>query len=173
MTDLELLSSRLQILENRFRTIKVLAVIACIVVVALVLMGQAPSPLPRVPLTIRQIDGLPEGAQARQAVENEVRAHQIILVDQKGKERASLVADNAGSAFLIMSDTAGKTRVNLSVSNDGPTLTFLDPSGQIRTILGSTTVVPSHVNDNGVAEVAPPSSIVLFDSKGKLLFRTP
>ena len=38
MTDLELLSSRLQILENRFRTIKVLAVIACIVVVALVLM---------------------------------------------------------------------------------------------------------------------------------------
>jgi len=33
--------------------------------------------------------------------------------------------------------------------------------------------VPSHVTDNGIAELAPPSSIVLFDSKGKLLFRTP
>jgi len=94
-------------------------------------------------------------------------------VDDKGKERASLVCDNTGSVFLVMSDKAGKTRVNLSVGNDGPTLTFLDSSTQIRTILGSTTVVPSHVNDNGVAELAPPSSIVLFDSKGKLLFRTP
>jgi len=102
-----------------------------------------------------------------------VRTHHIILLDDKGTERASLVSDNAGSVFLVMSDRAGKARVNLSVSNDGPALTFVDPSGQARTILGSTTAVPSHVTDNGIAEVAPPSSIVLFDSRGKLLFRTP
>jgi len=71
-----------------------------------------------------------------------------------------------------MSDRAGKARVNLSVGNDGPALTFLDPSGQARTILG-TTAVPSHVYDNGIAELAPASSIVLFDKNGKLLFRTP
>ena len=173
MTDLELLSSRLQTVEKRFRRITVIAVIACIVIAALVLMAQAPSPLPRVPLTIRHPDELPEGAQARQTAQDEVRAHQIILVDEKGKERASLVADNAGSVFLIMADSAGKTRVNLSVSNDGPSLVFFDRAGQARTILGSTTVVPSHVNYNGIAELAPSSSIVLFDSKGKLLFRTP
>ncbi len=173
MTDLELLSRRLQTLEDRFRKIKVLAVIACIVIAALALMGQAPSPLPRLGPTIRPVDQLPERVQTRQTVEDEVRARQIILVDDKGKERASLVCDNTGSVFLVMSDKAGKTRVSLSVGNDGPTLTFLDSSTQIRTILGSTTVVPSHVNDNGVAELAPPSSIVLFDSKGKLLFRTP
>jgi hypothetical protein len=173
MSELELLSNRVRTLENRFRNIKLLSAVACIAVAALGFMRQAPSPLPRVPLTIRQVDQLPEGAQARQVVQDEVRAHQIILVDEKGKERASLVADNAGSMFLVMADSAGKTRVNLSVSNDGPSLVFLDPSGQARTILGSTTLVPSHVNDNGIAELAPPSSIVFFDTKGKLLFRTP
>ena len=171
MTDLELLSSRLQTLEGRFRRIKILALIACIGVAALVLMGQAPLPGPRLRPPTRQVDELP--AQSRQTVEHEVRARHIILVDDKGTERASLVSDNAGSVFLVMADKAGRTRVNLSVSNDGPALTFLDPSGQVRTILGSTTAVPSHVTDNGIAELAPPSSIVLFDSKGKLLFRTP
>jgi hypothetical protein len=116
---------------------------------------------------------LKEIVHGRQTVEDEVRAHQIILVDWNGKERASLVADNAGSVFLVMSDRSGKARVNLSVSNYGSFFTFLDPSGQARTILGSTTTMPSHVNDNGIAELAPPSSIVFFDSKGKLLSRTP
>ena len=173
MTDLESLSGRLQTLEGRFRRIKVLAVIACIGVAALMLMGQASLPGPRLRPSIRQVDELPEQGLSRQSVENEVRARHIILVDDKGTERASLVSDNAGSVFLVMSDRAGKARVNLSVSNDGPALTFVDPSGQARTILGSTTAVPSHVTDNGIAEVAPPSSIVLFDSRGKLLFRTP
>jgi hypothetical protein len=136
-------------------------------------MGQAPSPLPRNTPALRTEDPLSERVQGRKTVENEVRAHQIILVDDNGTERASLVTDNAGSVFIMMADKAGRARVNLSVSNDGPTLTFLDPSGQARTILGSTTAVPSHVNDNGIAELAPPSSIVFFDSKGKLLFRTP
>jgi hypothetical protein len=153
---------------------KLLAVIASIVIAALLLMGQAPSPLRRNTPPFRAYDQLPERTQIRQTIEQyEVRAQQITLVDDKGKERASLVTDNAGSVFLMMADKAGKARINLSVSNDGPTLTLLDPSGQARTILGSTTLVPSHVNDNGIAEVAPPSSIVFFDSKGKLLSRTP
>ena len=173
MTDFELLSRRLQALENRFRRLRLVAAIACIVVAALLLMGQAPSPLQRKGPTLRTEDPLADRTQSRQTVEDEVRARQIILMDDKGKERASLVTDNSGSIFLVMSDRNGKTRVNLSVSNDGPTMTFFDPSGQARTILGSTTAVPSHVNDNGIAEPAPPSSIVFFDSKGKLLFRTP
>ena len=82
-----------------------------------------------------------------------MRARQIILVDDRGKERASLVSDNAGSVFLVMSDRTGKARVNLSVGNDGPALMFLDPSGQARTILGSTSAAPSHVYDDGIAEL--------------------
>jgi hypothetical protein len=106
-------------------------------------------------------------------VEEEVRAKHFVLIDAKGKERASLVADQAGSVFLVMFDSAGKTRANLSVSNDGPSLVFYDPTGRQRTIIGSTTVVASHVNENGIAEKGPASSIVLFDKSGKLLWRQP
>lgn len=175
MNETELLNRVLK-LEKRVRNMKLLATIAVIVIAALGLMGQVSAP-PSVPMTINQLDELqtlPKGLKvAAPSVQDELRVHQIILVDEKGRDRASLVTDNAGSVFLILSDPAGKTRVNLSVSNEGPSLVFLDPSGQARTILGSTTLVGSHVNDNGIAEIAPPSSIVLFDSKGKLLFRTP
>jgi len=171
MSEPELLSSRVLRLEKGLRRIKMTAVLGCILLAAMAVMAQ---------VRTRPGDVLPGGRliveqppRPAPAVENEVRAHQIILLDYNGKERASLVADNAGSVFLIMSDRNGKTRINLFVSNDGPALTFLDPAGQARTILGSTTAVPSHVNDNGIAEVAPPSSIVFFDRNGKLLFRTP
>src|SRR5216117_3124752 len=102
MTDLESLSRRLQTLEDRFRRTKVLAVIACMVIASLVLMGQAP--LPRIGPTVRPADPLSDRVQTRQTVENEVRARQIIVVDDKGTERASLVSDNAGSVFLVMAD---------------------------------------------------------------------
>jgi len=73
----------------------------------------------------------------------------------------------------VMFDGSGKTRSSLSVSNIGPNLTFFDPSGQTRTVLGSTALVASRVNENGIVEREPASSIVLFDRAGKLLFRTP
>jgi hypothetical protein len=82
-------------------------------------------------------------------------------------------ADTAGSVFLVMFDTAGKTRANLSVGNEGPSLVLYDAGGKQRTIIGSTTLVGSHVNENGIAEKAPASSIVLFDKAGKLLWRQP
>ena len=68
MTDLESLSGRLQTLEGRFRRIKVLAVIACIGVAALMLMGQASLPGPRLRPSIRQVDELPEQGLSRQSV---------------------------------------------------------------------------------------------------------
>ena len=174
MSEMELLSSRLQRLETHLRWIKRTGVVGCILITAVAVMAQVRGTSGELPKGGIRIGGVPVGTERQTTVvENEVRAHQIILVDEKRRERASLVADNAGSVFLVMSDATGKTRVNLSVGNDGPSLVFLDKSGQARTILGSTTLVGSHVNDNGIAELAPPSSIVLFDGKGKLLFRTP
>jgi hypothetical protein len=175
MTDLELLSIRLTRMESRFRWMKRTTIVLAIGVMTGALMAQTRP-------TIGQLPGevLPSGRLRVESVprnptviEEEVRAAHFTLVDAKGRERASLVADGAGSVFLVMFDAAGKTRVNLSVSNDGPSLIFYDPSGQARTVVGSTTLVPSHVNENGIAEKAPPSSMVLFDKSGKLLFRTP
>ena len=122
--------------------------------------------LPNRPLADSQKNAIP-------LAEMEVRSKHFVLVDSKGRDRASLVADDAGSVFLVMFDAAGKTRANLSVGNDGPSLVFYDASSRARTIIGSTTLVGSHVNENGIAEMAPPSSIVLFDKAGKLLWRQP
>ena len=175
MTDLELLSSRLLTMEKRLRWMKRVAIAGCIMMAAGAVMAQFG------PQDLNQLDPLrslrrPDPDQpiaARTPVEAEVRSHAFLLVDSSGKERASLVTDAAGSVFLVMFDAAGKTRANLSVSNDGPSLVFYDPSGQPRTIVGSTTLVGSHVSENGIVEKAPSSSMVLFDRMGKLLFRTP
>jgi hypothetical protein len=164
MTDLELLSDRLARVESRLRWTTRAALILVLGIVASVVMAQGQQEL-----RILQGDKPPQSP----SIEAEVRAQHFTLVDSKGKERASLVADNAGSVFLVMFDTARKTRANLSVSNEGPSLVFYDAAGQQRTIIGSTTLVGSHVNENGIAEKAPPSSIVLFDKSGKLLWRQP
>lgn len=173
MTDLEMLSRRLATMEKRFRWTMRVAGVAAIVITAAAVGAQVrgvPRPgevLPNGRLVTGQ---LPVAAPL---VEEEVRARQFVLVDSKGMERASLVADGAGSVFLVMFDSERKTRINLSVSNDGPSLVFYDPAAQQRMIVGSTTLVPSHVNEGGVAEKGPASSIVLFDKAGRLLWRQP
>jgi hypothetical protein len=172
MTDLELLFLRVQKLEQRFRWIKRGAMLLVIFVTAGTAMAQLQPELD--PFRLLQRRSRPDEVASRQpAVEAEVRSQHFVLVDSAGRERASLVADGAGSAFLVMFDATGRTRANLSVSNDGPSLVFYDTSGRQRTIIGSTTLVGSHVHENGVAEKAPASSIVLFDRAGRLLWREP
>ena len=173
MTDLELMSIRLAALENRFRWMKRVAMVVGVMLIAGIVMAQlGPQDLNQLdPLrTIRRTE---QDAARKPPVEAEVRAEHFLLMDSKGKERASLVADGAGSVFLVLFDANQKTRAQLSVSNEGPSLIFYDPSGKPRTIIGSTTLVASHVNENGIAEKSPASSIVLFDRNGKLLWRQP
>jgi hypothetical protein len=178
MTDLELLSRRVAHMESRFRWMTRAAIAICVLITAAAVIAQD---LPeRGRQQGRPGEVLPSGQirietqpPPKPVVEAEVRSHHFVLVDEKGKERASLVTDRAGSVFLVMFDDAGKTRANLSVSNDGPSLVFYDATGRQRTVIGSTTLVGSHVNDNGVAEKAPASSLVLFDKAGKLLWRQP
>src|SRR6476660_8374620 len=110
MNDLELLSSRLRRLENHFRWIRTIAVVACMLIAAIAVVAQVrTTPGDVLPSGRLRVEGQPTGVAN---VQDEVRARQIILVDDKGKERASLVSDNAGSVFLVMSDKAGKTRLN-------------------------------------------------------------
>ncbi len=176
MTDMELLSQRLTKVESRFRWMTRAVVVLLVMITAAALIAQD---LPERGKG-RPGEVLPNGQirlesqpVRKPVAEAEVRANHFILVDEKGRERASLVADQAGSVFLVMFDANGKTRANLSVSNDGPSLVLYDPTGRQRTVVGSTTLVGSHVNENGVAEKGPASSIVLFDKSGKLIWRQP
>jgi hypothetical protein len=173
MTDLEILSSRVLKLEARLRWMTRAAIVLGMLVTTGAVMAQVRGlSLPGEVLPNGRL--VTQGQKVENPVpETEVRSKHFVLVDSKGKDRASLVADDAGSVFLVMFDAAGKTRANLSVGNDGPSLVFYDASSRARTIIGSTTLVGSHVNENGIAEIAPPSSIVLFDKAGKLLWRQP
>jgi hypothetical protein len=172
MTDLEMLSSRVLKLEAQLCWMYRATIVVGMLITAGAVMAQVKGLsvpgeiMPNRPLSDSQRAAIP-------LAELEVRSKHFVLVDSKGKDRASLVTDDAGSVFLVMFDAAGKTRANLSVGNDGPSLVFYDASSRARTIIGSTTLVGSHVNENGIAEIAPPSSIVLFDKAGKLLWRQP
>jgi len=166
MTEIELLTARLLRLERRFRWMRRGVIMLCILIGAGSALGQLRQSQPVRP-------ELPELRAPQATMVPELRSEHFVLMDSQGKERASLVADRAGSVFLVMFDAANKMRATLSVSNDGPSLAFYDASGQVRTILGSTNFVASHVNENGIAERAPASSLVLFDKMGKLLWREP
>lgn len=170
MDDIREVTRRLESLERRHRRLQILLVLIAIGVSALVLMGQAPGQvIPNGPLRTPSTEARP----SQPPQEKEIRAEAITLVDEKGNERASLVSDGTGSVFLVMFDKNGKPRADFQVNNYGPSLNFYDPTGKTRVAIGSTTLVASHVNSNGIVERNTPSSIVMFDGGGQLLWRTP
>ncbi len=168
MTDVEMLSARLNQLEKRMRWMKGAGLALGISLIVAVSIGQAFSQRGFGLDQLDPLQTLPRGADAaRSPIETEVRATKFFLVDENGKERASLVPDDDGSVFLIFFDETGKNRVNLSLTPSGPSLAFYDPNGQARTVIGSTALVGSRL----AGERTPPSSIVLFDKEGRLLSR--
>src|SRR5262245_42556423 len=108
MTDVELLSQRFYKLERQFRWVKRSAILLGILITGGTAMAQLQPELDPFRLLQRRTD---QPATTQQTlVEPEVRSQHFMLVDARGKERASLVADGAGSVFLVMFDAAGKTR---------------------------------------------------------------
>jgi len=170
MNDIRELTLRLENLERRYRKVQTSLVLIAVAASALMLMGQIRGEFPNgLPVQKR-----PEGPNAGQLPhQDKIRAEAFTLVDAKGAERASLVTDDGGSVFLVLFDKNGRPRADLQVNNDGPSLNFYDPNAKTRVAVGSTTLVASHVNVGGIIERNTPSSIVLFDAEGKLLWRTP
>jgi len=167
MDDIRELSDRLLELEHRHRRLQLTLAFLIVIIGSALLMGQARPPLDR---------PLPPTSSTRPAEaprEGVVRAESFILTDDKGQERASLVTDGGGSVFLVLFDKNGKPRADLQVNNYGPSLNFYDPNAKPRVAIGSTTLVASHVNKDGIVERNTPSSIVMFDAVGGLVWRTP
>jgi hypothetical protein len=159
MEDTLSLARRIERLETHNRRMRKLLLLVVVTVCGMFLMGQV-----RVPPT-RVESGAP--------ADGKVRAEAFILTDAKGNERASLVTDGTGSVFLVMFDKDGKARADMQVNSYGPSINFYDPNAKTRLVIGSTTLVASHVSNNGIMEKNTPSSIVMMDAAGQLLWRTP
>jgi hypothetical protein len=89
----------------------------------------------------------------------------LTLLDDHGKFRATL--DLLG---LVLYDQSNKQRAVLAVTKDGPGLNLLDGSRIVRATLGSTSLEKERT---GVVETRPPSSLVLFDKDGKVVWKAP
>jgi hypothetical protein len=169
MDEIRELTRRLEVLETRERSYQRLLILLAVIACGTLLMAQVRPPVNREPVHVPEATRA--GAQIPQ--EGKIRAEAFILTDSKGEERASLVTDGNGSVFLVLFDKNGRPRADLQVNNYGPSLNFYDPNAKTRVALGSTTLVASHVSSGGIIEKNTPSSIVLFDANGQLVWRTP
>jgi len=85
--------------------------------------------------------------------------------------RVDLIVSDDSAPTLTMDDAAGRTRVDVSITGDsGPALNLSDKDGKLRAAFGSTAL---EVTKTGATEQTAESSLVLFDKKGKVMFRAP
>ena len=86
-----------------------------------------------------------------------IRANRFIVVDENGKTRAWMVADEGGSE-LVLADENHKRCAWLSIGEGGPVLTLFDENGKTRVALSA-------------AEDGP--KLKLFDDNGKVIWHAP
>lgn len=78
--------------------------------------------------------GIETTAQAQGQALRVIRAHAFILEDEKGRERASLLA-NSGGASLRLHDDTNQGAVLLGVSSEGTALHLRDKNNRVRAAL--------------------------------------
>jgi len=136
---------------------------------------------------------MPQSVLAQGEVPKVIKAQQFLVVDQDGNVRANLGASER-ETHLSLLDEKNQTRVLLSVHegnpalillhNDastlgvpmtlftkvGPSIQLYDSENQLRTALGS---IYLKNTGTGSTEIRAPSSLVLFDEKGNVVWSAP
>jgi len=93
----------------------------------------------------------------------------LMFGDENGQGRAFLGLERGVSQMLLW-DENGKSSAVLQVFKDRPTFRLSDTNGALRAVLGTSEVGPDSA---GEIEITAPSSLVLFDKEGKVLWRAP
>jgi hypothetical protein len=90
-------------------------------------------------------------------------------VYEAANPRLGLGIGNDGTTHLSLWDTTVRTRASLETAGDGsPRLTFSDPDGHARIILGDT-----RLQRGSSVEQRGPASLVLFDASGAAVWSAP
>jgi hypothetical protein len=93
------------------------------------------------------------------------------LSDNEGVGRAWLTVDPDGSSRLTLRDRKERPRAGLIAEADGsPRLALRDTDGQYRIVLGSSPLEP--LPTRGIGERSP-SSLILFDKDGNVIWKAP
>jgi len=121
----------------------------------------------------------PGNIAAQSNISPEIRARQIVLIDEKGKPRCILAMGKEGPG-LALSDENGEMRSLLRIDADGAGLSLYDENGKPRAVLDADR------NGSGLAlydETGKPRAglfvgkdgpkLTLFDKKGKEHWSTP
>jgi hypothetical protein len=93
----------------------------------------------------------------------------LVFFDRSGKGRVNLGIVPGGSV-LSLSDENEKQRVLLSEAKVGPSLDLFDENERSRAVFGATSLENPNT---GASENTGPSSIVLFGTNGKTIWRAP
>jgi hypothetical protein len=96
-------------------------------------------------------------------------APSLDLSDKDGKKRASLEVLQENPS-LDLFDNDGKVRASLEMNGDAASLDLFDKTRKTRATLGSASL---ETIKTGATEQTAESSLVLFDKKGKVIFRAP
>jgi hypothetical protein len=159
---LEVLTERIEHLEQTILWGKRLASFALLLLVISVLLGATASKKTKIPA--------------------ELRAQRLVLVDKADKERAALAVVSDSQPGLVLLDDAGKPRLTLSLTQYGePTLSFADAGGRRRIVLGLDLygTVLRFADDSGnlrVAVMVPSEGepeLELVGKDDKVLWRAP
>ena len=110
-------------------------------------------------------------AQENQESPALIQAQEFRLVDKQGKILAALaISSSSNEPFFIINGKDGKHRIMLNIDEGNAQVILKDNDAQTRLILG-TSEVTSRVK--GTIEKRPPSSLVMFNQDGKLVWSAP
>ncbi len=188
------LTHRLDRLERENRWLKRGGLVALVVLAGAFMMGQAAPE--KIPLVLKahsfQVVDQAGKLRARLGVGAD-GAPRLLLYDKAGKLRGMLGVRPNGASHLFFSgpdgklraglvvidgvprldlhDETGEIRARLSLRADGsPSLLLFDNGGNIRAALGHVEV---EARRTGTVEQRDASSVVLFDTGGKVIWKAP
>ena len=99
-----------------------------------------------------------------------VEAKTFILVDDEGKERGAMRVLRNGAVSLVFADQKGKVRAGLGLEKEGGPCLVLSDGNLVRATLG---VVDLRGAKPGATGKTAPSSLVLYDKEGKVIWQAP
>jgi hypothetical protein len=96
----------------------------------------------------------------------------LTLADKVGNYRAIIGLGAERQPYIALRDEAGRERLSLTLNDEGePALMFYDKDGKQRAVLG--TVDITRIKRTGTIVKGSYSSLVLFDEKGKVVWKAP